>query len=311
MSVEKSAFVLPKRKFRRHEYRTPGDWVFDIAIYLIGILVFIIILYPLYFVVLASFSDPGMVMTGKIWFIPQGFTLAGYEALMKESKIWTGFGNSMFYTLVSTVLSMLITIPAAYALSRADFKARRPVMLYFIFTMFFNGGLIPTYLTIAKTLNMDNSIWAMIVPFCLNVYNLIIMRSYFEFSLPKELWEVAQIDGCSNTRFLVTIAVPLSRAVLSVVMLYYVVAKWNEFFMALIFIRNPKLMPLQIVLRDILLQNQAVTTNMMDVGSFEALRKANLIKYTSIVVGTLPMLILYPFMQKYFEKGVMLGAIKG
>lgn len=177
--------------------------------------------------------------------------------------------------------------------------------------MFFNGGLIPTYLVVAQTLHMDNSFWVMIIPFCLNVYNMIIMRTFFESSLPQELWEAAQLDGCSHVYYLMKVALPLSKAVLSVIVLYYIVGKWNEYFTALIYIRNDKLVPLQIVLRDILIQNEAFTGAEMGAAGLEASKKANLIKYASIVVATLPMMILYPFLQKYFEKGVMIGAVKG
>jgi putative aldouronate transport system permease protein len=299
-------------KSRKPKYsRTIDDLVFDLVTYIIGAVVFIVILYPLYFVIIASISEPSLVMSGKVWFYPREATLEGYKTLLNEARIWIGFKNSLLYTILSTFVSMIVTIPAAYALSRRDFKAQFPITIFFLFTMFFNGGLIPTYLIIAKTLHLDNSIWVMIFPFCLNIYNLIIMRSFYTYSLPKELWEAAQIDGCTNTRYLLVIAIPLSKAVLSVIMLYYVVAKWNEFFMPLIFIRNNKLYPLQIILRDILLKNEAVSQNIMNVGSLQAQRKANLIRYTSIVVGTAPMLILYPFLQKYFEKGIMIGSIKG
>lgn len=184
-------------------------------------------------------------------------------------------------------------------------------MLYFMLTMFFNGGLIPTYLVISQMLHMDNSFWVMILPFCLNVYNMIIMRTFFENSLPDELWEAAQLDGCTHAYYLVKIVLPLSRAVLSVIVLYYAVAKWNEYFTALIYIRDKSLVPLQIVLRDILIQNEAFTGAQMGAAGLEASKKANLIKYASIVVATMPMMIIYPFLQKYFEKGVMIGAVKG
>lgn len=197
---------------------------------------------------------------------------------------------------------MLVTVPAAYALSIKELKARKLAMLYFMFTMFFNGGLIPTYLVVAQTLHMDNSFWVMIIPFCLNVYNMIIMRTFFESSLPQELWEAAQLDGCSHVYYLMKVALPLSKAVLSVIVLYYIVGKWNEYFTALIYIRNDKLVPLQIVLRDILIQNEAFTGAEMGAAGLEASKKANLIKYASIVVATLPMMILYPFYKSILKK---------
>jgi putative aldouronate transport system permease protein len=183
-------------------------------------------------------------------------------------------------------------------------------MLFFIFTMYFNGGLIPTYIIISQKLGFDNSIWVMIVPFCMNVYNLIVCRSFFENTIPPELLESARLDGCTNTRFFFSIALPLSKAILSVIMLYYVVLRWNDYFTALIYVRDENIKPLQIVLRDILLMNEAMQ-GANSYASSESLRLTELIKYSSIIVSTLPVLILYPFIQKYFEKGVMIGALKG
>ena len=283
----------------------------NIPLYLIGVLIFLVVAYPLYFIIIASISDPGMVMNGEVWLIPKKINLSGYQELFKVNDIWIGYRNTVFYTIAGTSVSMIFTVPAAYALSRRNFNARRPVMLYFMLTMFFNGGLIPTYLVISQMLHMDNSFWVMILPFCLNVYNMIIMRTFFENSLPDELWEAAQLDGCTHAYYLVKIVLPLSRAVLSVIVLYYAVAKWNEYFTALIYIRDKSLVPLQIVLRDILIQNEAFTGAQMGAAGLEASKKANLIKYASIVVATMPMMIIYPFLQKYFEKGVMIGAVKG
>lgn len=282
-----------------------------LPLYVIGVLLLIIVAYPLYFIVIASVSDPGMVLNGEVWLIPKKLNLTGYKELFKVNKIWVGYRNTCFYTILGTIVSMAVTVPAAYAVSVKDLKIRKPVMLYFMFTMFFNGGLIPTYLVISQGLHMDNTVWVMIIPFCLNVYNMIIMRTFFESSLPQELWEAAQLDGCSYTRYLLQVVIPLSKAVLSVIILYYVVGKWNEYFTALIYIRDDSLVPLQIVLRDILIQNEAFSGADMGAAGLEASKKANLIRYSSIVVATLPMMILYPFLQKYFEKGVMIGAVKG
>ncbi|MDO4292370.1 MAG: carbohydrate ABC transporter permease [Eubacteriales bacterium] len=283
----------------------------NLPLYVLGVFLLLIVAYPLYFIVIASVSDPGMVLNGEVWLFPKKLNLTGYEELFKVDRIWVGYRNTIFYAIAGTAISMLVTVPAAYATSIRSLKIRRPVMLYFMFTMFFNGGLIPTYLIISQKLHMDNSIWVMIIPFCLNVYNMIIMRTFFESSLPQELWEAAQLDGCSHAYYLVRVVMPLSKAVLSVIVLYYVVGKWNEYFMALIYIRDDSLVPLQIVLRDILIQNEALSGAEMGAAGMEASKKANLIKYASIVVATLPMMILYPFLQKYFEKGVMIGAVKG
>lgn len=283
---------------------------FELFVWLMGFLVFFITLYPLWFVLIASISEPGMVNNGRVWFIPKGLNIDGFIRVFQDSRIWIGYRTTLFVTIVGTALSMVVTIPCAYALSRKDFKIRRPLMVFFIFTMYFNGGLIPTYIIISQSLRLDNSIWVMIIPFCMNVYNLIVCRSFFESTLPPELLESARLDGCSNTRFFFAIALPLSKAILSVIMLYYVVLRWNDYFTALIYVRDVNIKPLQIILRDILLMNEAMQ-GANSYASSEALRLTDLIKYSSIIVSTLPVLILYPFIQKYFEKGVMIGAIKG
>ena len=287
-----------------------SDLAFELLIYFIGILVFFIALYPMWFVLIASFSDPGMVANGKVWFWPRGFNVDGYNAVFEDSRIFNGYKITIIITVLSTLLSLLVTVPCAYALSRRDFKIRRPLMLFFIFTMYFNGGLIPTYLTISKTLHLDNTIFVMIIPFCLNVYNLIVCRSFFESSIPQELLESAKLEGCSNTRFFISIVLPLSKAIISVIMLYYVVAKWNDYFTALIYVRDSGLKPLQIILRDILLMNEALPGS-NSYQSSDTLRLQELIRYSSVVVAMVPVMILYPLIQKYFEKGVMIGALKG
>lgn len=290
----------------------PKDAAFEITIIIIGVLVMLITLYPLYYIVIASISEPGLVMTGEVWIYPKRISLEGYKQLLSESEIWVGYRNTIFYAVVGSAISMFITVPAAYALSVEKLKLRRPMMLIFLFTMYFSGGLIPTYLVISQQLHMDNTIWVMLIPGCVNVYNLIIMRSYIE-SLPKELWEVAQLDGCSHWYYLLKVVIPLSKAVLSVVLLYYIVGKWNEYFQALIYIHKDSLQPLQISLRNILLENESLAQarNSSSAIQQQAIRRAYLIKYSSIIVGTLPMMILYPFLQKYFEKGIMIGAVKG
>ena len=284
--------------------------LFEIIVWALGAIVFLTVTYPLWFVVIASVSDPGAVSNGRVWLWPTGLNADGFRAVFKDSRIWTGYRTTMIVTVVGTMLSMLVTIPCAYALSRRDFKARRPLMVFFVFTMYFSGGLIPTYITITQTLGLDNKIWVMIIPFCMNVYNLIVCRSFFENTLPQELLESAKLDGCSNTRFFVSIALPLSKAILSVIMLYYVVLRWNDYFTALIYVRNEEIKPLQIILRDILLMNQAQQGS-NSYASSESLRLSELIKYSSIIVSTFPVLMLYPFIQKYFEKGIMIGALKG
>jgi putative aldouronate transport system permease protein len=223
-----------------------------------------------------------------------------------------GYKNTIIYTVLGTVLNLLLTLPAAYVLSRHEFKARRILMFVFVVTMFFNGGLIPTYL-LMKELNLTNNMWVFIIPFSVNVFNLIIVRTFFESSIPKELFEAAQMDGCSHFQFFGKVVLPLSKAVISVVGLYYLVGHWNDFFTGLIYIRDYSLQPLQIVLRDILLSNQVFAEGAGSGGAAGgyAQRYADQIKYGVIIVSTLPILIVYPFIQKYFEKGVMIGSVKG
>ena len=267
-----------------------------------------IILYPLYFIVIASVSDPNYVSTGQVLFVPKGFTLAGYERIFRDERIWMGYRNTLFYSIVGTAINLVVTLPCSYALSRKDFAARKPLMMFFVVTMFVNGGLIPTYLTISD-LGMENTIWAVLIPFSFNVYNAIIARTFFESTIPNEMLEAARIDGCSNTRFFCQIVLPLSRAVIMVILLYYLVARWNDYFNALIYLRDNELYPLQLHLRSILLGNQAL--EQASTGIDAQARVANLIKYGVVIVSSLPLLILYPFVQKFFTKGVMVGAVKG
>lgn len=289
-----------------------GEIVFRTALIALCALIFLAIAYPLYFIVIASISDSTMVSTGKVLLFPKGISFFGYNEIFRDERIWTGYRNTMFYTLAGTLINLLFTLPAAYVLSRKEFKARRFIMFAFVFTMFFNGGLIPTYL-LMKDLHLTNTFWVFIIPFSVNVFYLIIARTFFESSLPPELYEAAAIDGCSHFVYFVKVALPLSKALISVVGLYYLVGHWNNFFTALIYIRDNELKPLQIILRDILLSNQVFAGGAGTGGAAGgyAQKYADQIKYGVIIVSTLPILILYPFLQKYFEKGVMIGSVKG
>lgn len=288
------------------------ELAFKIILGFLCSMIFLLIAYPLYFIIIASFSDSTLVSTGKVLFIPKNISFFGYQEIFKDMRIWTGYRNTLFYTVFGTLVNMLFTLPAAYVLSRKEFRARRFIMFIFVITMFFNGGLIPTYL-LMKGLSLTNTIWVFILPFSVNVFYLIIARTFFENSLPQELHEAAVMDGCSHFTFFFKVALPLSKALISVIGLYYLVGHWNDFFTALIYIRDTKLQPLQIVLRDILLSNQVFSSGAGtggDAGGY-AQRYADQIKYGVIIVSTLPILLIYPFMQKYFEKGVMIGSIKG
>lgn len=285
-----------------------GDRIFNVFLYFFIALVLFIVAYPLYFVIIASFSDSRLVATGQVYFLPKGITLAGYEAVFSDSRIWMGYRNTLLYSIAGTTISMVVTIPAAYALSRKDFYLRGLVMTFFIITMFVRGGLIPTYITL-KNLNMLNTVWTVLVPFCLSVYNMIIARTFFENSIPGELHDAARIDGCGTNQFFFQIVLPLSKSMLSVIALYYLVGKWNEYFNPLVYLNDYNMMPLQVILREILLRNQAFEAGIT--GGDAAQQIADLIKYAVIIVSSAPLLILYPFIQKYFEKGVMIGALKG
>ncbi len=289
--------------------RAGSDWfqMFSTAICLV---IFAMIVYPLYFVIIASFSNPTLVSTGQVLFYPRGITLRGYEMLFSYSKIWIGYRNTILYTVAGTIFNLIVTFPAAYTASRKEFMPRRLVMFLFVFTMYFGGGLIPTYLVI-KDLGINNTMWVFILPFALNVYNFIIVRSFFETNIAEEMRESAILDGCNDFRFFVSIALPLSKAILSVIALYYAVAHWNDYFTGLIFIRNQSLVPLQLVLREILLVADDSTIASSKMGYGDALMYVESMRYGVIIISTLPLLIIYPFIQKYFEKGVMLGAVKG
>ncbi|WP_159619029.1 carbohydrate ABC transporter permease [Ruania rhizosphaerae] len=296
------------------KYRTPGDIAFTVGLVLTCALVLFLTLYPIYFVVIASVSDPTMVATGRVWFIPQGISWFGYEQILADERIWTGYRNTILYTVVGTAVNLLVTLPAAYALSRREFKPRRVLMFFFAFTMFFNGGLIPMYLLL-RDLNLLDNWLVFILPTAVNVYNLIIARAFFENSLPEELYEAATIDGSNYFQFFLRMALPLSMAIISVIGLYYLVQHWNDFFTGLVFVRDYDKQPLQIVLRDILISNQAFSggaggSGGSGGGSY-AQQYADQIKYGVIVVSTLPVIVLYPFLQRYFEKGVMIGSVKG
>lgn len=292
-----------------HQRRTVSDWIVDVTIWVILALVVFVVLYPLWFIVIASFSDQTYVAQGQVLVWPKGFNLKGYEMVFADGRIWQGYWNTIVYSVVGTALNIAVTIPAAFALSRREFKPRRIIMFLFTFTMFFAGGMIPNYL-LYKQLGLLNSMWVFILPVAVNVFNLIVARSFFESSIPEELFEAAQLDGESYYGFFFKIVIPLSAAIMAVIMLYYFVQHWNDFATGLIYVNKSERQPLQNVLRDILLANTSQTGSAMMNAAQQQLF-ADQIKYGIILVSTLPLLILYPFLQKYFNKGVMIGAVKG
>ena len=289
---------------------TGEDLIFDIIVNTLGVAIIVLMLYPLIFVLSASFSDPDMVLRGKVILFPKGITLTPYKMVFDNAKIWQGYRNTIFYTVLGTFINLFMTVLAAYPLSRKDMPYRRVLTLVIVFTMYFNGGLIPTYLLV-RNLGMYNTVWAIVVPAAISTYNLIVARTFFERNIPDELYESARLDGATNIRMLVSIVLPLSSAILAVLVLYYGVAHWNSYFSALIYLRNEKLFPLQIILRDILILSNTEQMGSNDVGMGEKIKMSEAIKYSVIVVSSVPILLLYPFLQKYFVKGVMIGAIKG
>ena len=289
---------------------TGSDLIFNIVAYSLAIIILIIIIYPLYYIIVASLSEPTAVSNGKVWFFSVGFTFDGYTALLAEKSIWIAYGNTIFYTVAGTAVALVINIPAAYALSRKDLWGGKILMFYFLIVMFFSGGLVPTYLTIRQFGLYDTRL-VLILPFCVSIYNIVVARTFFQTSIPQELLDAARIDGCGNLRFFATIVIPLSKAIISVLALWVAVGQWNSFFNAIIYLQSDNLQPLQVVLRRVLIQSIAMGSAGTGEAVVIAMRKANLIRYAAIIVSTLPIMCFYPFVQKYFNQGVMIGAVKG
>ncbi|MCT4544812.1 MAG: carbohydrate ABC transporter permease [Vallitalea sp.] len=278
---------------------------------LLLLLFFIIVLFPLIHVISASFSSPDAVAAGHVKFLPVGFSLAGYKEVLNYKPVWTGYRNSLFYATAGTFINLVFTILAAYPLSRKDLKGRKIITILITFTMIFNGGLIPTYIIMQK-LGFVNTPWAMLLPNAILVYNFIITKSYFENNISEELLDASKIDGCSDVKFLLKIVLPLSKSIIAVIGLYYGVFHWNAFFQAMIYLRDEALFPLQLFLRDILVLNEVSLEMMSDLelmAKMENMR--DLLKYSVIIVASIPVLMVYPFIQKYFVKGQMEGAVKG
>lgn len=287
-----------------------SDRIFDVINVTIASLILFVTAYPIVVVLSSSFSNPFALMAGKVWLFPVGPTLDGYRAILQHKQVWTGVYNSVIYTVGGTAVNMIVTVLAAYPLSRKDFSLRNPISLMFAFTMWFSGGLIPTYMLV-KSLGLFNTRLAMILPTALNVWNMIILRTYFQSNISGELLESAKLDGCDDFRYLLKIAVPLSKPVLAVVCLYYMVANWNVFMNAYLYLQKQELYPIQIVLREILLMGnvEEIATNATKESQARLMNE--LLKYSLVIVASLPMVVIYPFVQKYFVQGIMIGAIKG
>jgi putative aldouronate transport system permease protein len=295
-----------------------GDRVLSGIIYAVLSFVALIVAYPLFFVIIASVSDPILANTGKVWIIPRGLTLEGYRKILEHQDLLRGYRNSLAYASVGTMINLALTVTAAYALSRRDLPGRTAFMLFLTFTMFFTGGLIPTFLLI-RNLGLYDSFWIMVLPaggsalhLAVSVFNIIIARTFFQHNVPQELLDAAVIDGCSDLRFFRSVVLPLSGAVIAILTVFYAVGHWNSYFHGLIYLADRERLPLQLILRDILIQN--TFTEELEVDDENAILQmmlAQSIKYGMIIVASVPVLILYPFVQKHYVRGVMIGAIKG
>jgi multiple sugar transport system permease protein/putative aldouronate transport system permease protein len=289
---------------------TSGDSVFYFLndVFLIGAL--LIVIYPIIYVFSASFSSPAAVISNRVFLWPVDFSLEGYKAVFKEAKVWTGYANTIYYTVLGTLINLVLSIMAAYPLSRKDFVFRGFFMFVLTFTMIFNGGMLPTYLTV-KNLGMVNTRWAMLIPNAISVYNVIVMRTYYRSNISDELLEAAFLDGCSNLKFLVKMVIPLSAPISAVMIMFYAVGHWNAYFNAFLYLSNRTLFPLQLFLREILVMNE-LPADVYDPTMAAAKQGlADLLKYSLIIVASLPIWCVYPFVQKHFVKGIMIGSIKG
>lgn len=291
------------------EARTKGDIVFDIFNHALMIIICLIIFYPLYYVVLASLTDPKIVNTGKLLFYPENLYLEGYAKALEFPSLTTGYVNTVKYTVMSVIVSLLATVPAAYTLSRHDLPGRKTLMFLFTFTMFFSGGIIPMFLTI-RAVGIYNTSWALVLPAAVSVYNLIVCRSFFESSIPVELLEASRIDGSSDFGFFFRIALPLSSTIIAVMALFYATSMWNTFFNALMFLQDDSKMPLQVVLRNLVLSNQ-LSAGSSGAELAERQKVIDQLKYVIITMSALPLIMIYPFVQRYFVVGVTIGAVKG
>ena len=296
-----------------NKFRNLGrsDKIFHIIITIILTLFFIIVLYPCIYVISASFSSGDAVQAGKVVLWPVDLSIEGYKTVFNTSDVWIGFRNSLFYTIVGTSINIVMTVITAYSLARPDVPGRNGIMLLFTFTMFFNGGMIPTYMVI-RSLGMLDTIWCLIIPGAIGAYNLIVARTFIQNTIPLELLEAAKIDGCSDIKYMLKVVIPLSKAVIAVLVLFYGVGHWNSYFNAMIYLHTPDLYPLTLFLREILLMEQIDPSTISDPELQAQMAKAaGVIKYALIVVSMVPVMLIYPFIQKYFVKGVMIGSIKG
>ena len=297
-------------KKKRHSRETVQDRILDLLFYLIVGIFMLICLYPVYFVIIASFSSSAAVNSGKMLLWPEGFHLQGYKFVFSDARILTGYTNTIMYTVGGTVVGLICSLAAGYSLSRKDLPFRNLIMMLLVFTMYFHGGMIPTYLVV-KNLGLINTRAVLIILGCVSVYNIILIRTFFQSNLPDELYEAATIDGCGNMRFFLTFAIPLSKAIVAVIALYLAVGYWNSYYNSLVYTTNNNLKPLQLFIREMLMQSNS-TTDFADAElAAQHMLMLQVIKDAVIVVATVPIMCVYPFLQKYFVQGVMIGSVKG
>ncbi|MFD1954920.1 carbohydrate ABC transporter permease [Paenibacillus thailandensis] len=294
--------------------QSTGDKAFIVLVYVFLFIAMAVVLYPLIYIVSASISDPAKVGSGEMWLLPKGITWEGYERVFQNEKIWNGYFNTIVYTLAGTAVNLAVTLPAAYSLSRPDFVGRGFFIGMFMATMFIGGGLVPTYLLV-KELGMINSMWALILPSAASIWNIIVTRTFFQSTIPRELQEASQIDGATNFQIFFQIVLPLSAPIIAVMALFYGVGHWNSYFSAMIYFNDEAKYPLQLVLRQILVLQEMASQSAVTAEVATALNSkaeiAALLKYAVIIVSTLPVIVLYPFLQRFFVQGVMIGSVKG
>ena len=296
---------------RTHIRLSANDRVFYTVVYAIILLLSLTLLYPIIYVISASFSSPHAVSTGKVVFLPVEASIEGYKRVFSYSKVWTGYRNTLFYTVAGTAINVAVTLLCAYPLARRGLPHKGIIMFLFTFTMIFSGGMIPTYLLVSN-LRLINTVWAMLLPGAMGVYQMIVTRTFITVTIPEELIEATQIDGCTDTQFFWRFVLPLSKAVIAVIALQYAVGHWNAYFGAFLYLSNSKLFPLQLFLREILVLSQIDVIELIDEETALQLQgMSDLLKFSLIVVATAPIMCLYPFLQKYFVRGIMIGSIKG
>ena len=299
---------MTKKKKPTRMKSSKDDKFFRIIVGITLGLVAMIVLYPIYFIIIASISDPDAVLAGKVIIFPVDINFEGYVKIFQRSDIWKGYLNTIVYTVLTVIISLLVTIPAGWALSRKTLLGKKFLMIYFIIPMFFGGGLIPFY-NVMSGLGLTNTMWSIVLPATLSVWNLFMCRTFFESSIPDGLIEAAKIDGAGPFRTFLMVVIPVSKAIIAVMALYYAVGQWNSYFNAMIFLQDESKYPLQLILKEILIASESTVG-----GSGETIlqqyRLANQLKYVSVIVSSLPVLMLYPFVQKYFAQGVMIGSLK-